>query len=97
MPHRRIPLAGDSRAAAVALSSDAQPDVSAHPDFSTVPIALRIVFSIVFPLFLRRRFFGSLRKGLHCNWGAFSIVNRLYFSEKIFRRQVNRTQPLAAS
>jgi hypothetical protein len=35
-------------------------------------------------LFLRRRIFSSLRKALHCNWRAFSIVDRLYFFSKIF-------------
>jgi hypothetical protein len=37
-------------------------------------------------LFLRRRIFSSLRKALHCNWRAFSIVDRLYFFSKIFGR-----------
>jgi hypothetical protein len=35
-------------------------------------------------LFSRRRLFPCRRKALHCIGGAFSIVNRLYFSEKIF-------------
>src|SRR5215472_2604848 len=34
------------------------------------------------PLFLRRRLFLSPRKALHCNWRAFSIADRLYFSRK---------------
>ena len=53
--------------------------------FPTVPIALRIVFFHCLPLFLRRRHFSSPRKALHCNWCAFSIADRLYFSRKIFR------------
>jgi hypothetical protein len=36
---------------------------------------------------LRRRIFSSLRKALHCNCGTFSIVDRLYFSGKIFFRR----------
>ena len=36
------------------------------------------------PLFPRRRLFPCLCKGLHCNWRAFSIVDRLYFSGKFF-------------
>src|SRR5262249_34886244 len=48
----------------------------------TVPFALRVVFFHCFPLFLRRRLFSSPRKALACNWRAFSIVNRLYFSKK---------------
>ena len=35
-----------------------------------------------FPLFLRRRIFCRRRKALHCNWRAFSIADRLYFSEQ---------------
>ena len=42
------------------------------------------------PLFPRRRIFSSLHKALHCNWAAFSIVDRLYFSRKIFRRRARR-------
>src|SRR5262249_52670118 len=63
----------------------------------TIPIALRIVFHCFFhcfSLFLRRRIFRSLRKGLHCNWRAFSIVNPLYFSKKIFRRRATRDRDL---
>ena len=47
------------RCCAVALSSCVQPDVSTRPDFPTVPIVLRIVFSIV----------------LHCSCaGGFSLA-----------------------
>src|SRR5262249_6641959 len=35
-----------------------------------------------FPLFLRRRIFSRPREALHCNCRAFSIVDRLYFSQK---------------
>src|SRR5262249_40748886 len=37
-----------------------------------------------FPLFLRRRLFSSSRKALHCNWRAFFIVDRLYFSKNFW-------------
>jgi hypothetical protein len=36
---------------AVALSSGVQPDISTRPDFPSVPLARRIVFSLFFPLF----------------------------------------------
>src|SRR5262249_55537571 len=57
---------------------------------------LRALFFSCFPLFLRRRFFSSLRKALHCNWRAFSPVNRLYFSEKFSDRRMRLRRASAA-
>jgi len=55
------------------------PDVSTRPDVRLFPLFCAFFFPCS-PLFLRRRLFSRRRKGLHCNWRAFSPVDRLYFS-----------------
>jgi hypothetical protein len=60
-------LPASNRASALARISDCS-GCSAH------------CFFYCLPLFLRRRLFPRPRKALHCNWRAFSPVDRLYFS-----------------
>jgi hypothetical protein len=66
---RAAASAASRRTVVFELSSDGS-DCSAHCFFHCSP------------LFPRWRLFCGPSKGLHCNWRAYSIVDRLYFSRK---------------
>jgi hypothetical protein len=55
-------------------------------DFRLFPLLFALFFHC-FPLFLRWWPFSRLRKDLHCRRPAFSIADRLYFSESPSRQR----------
>ena len=71
---------GGFRQSKAVACSDAASNMAALARMSDCSDCSPHCFLHCFPLFLRRRLFPRPRKALHCNWRAFSIVDRLYFS-----------------